>query len=75
MKLPTLDYEYTNRSVVDTFAGYNHNLKIEEGSFYHTENLSTSYYPLLGERKKRGLVKQLTAPRGLARQGQAGVCG
>lgn len=65
MKLPTLDYEYTNRSVVDTFAGYNHNLKIEEGSFYHTENLSTSYYPLLGERKKRGLVKQMTAPGGL----------
>lgn len=65
MKLPTLDYEYTNRSVVDTFAGYNHNLKIEEGTFYDTENLTTSYYPLLGERKKRGLVKQLTSPGGL----------
>lgn len=65
MKLPTLDYEYTNRSVVDTFAGYNHNLKIEEGTFYDTENLTTFYYPLLGERKKRGLVKQLTSPGGL----------
>lgn len=63
--LPTLDYEYTDREVTDTFAGYNHKLKIGAGEFYDTENLTSAYYPLLAERKKRGLVKQLTAPGGL----------
>lgn len=65
MQLPQLNYEYTDRSVVDTFMGYDHHLKIAEGAFYDTENLSTAYYPLLAERKKRGLVKKLTAPGGL----------
>ena len=64
-QLPTLDYEYTDREVTDTFAGYNHKLKICAGEFYDTENLTSAYYPLLAERKKRGLVKQLTAPGGL----------
>ena len=64
-QLPVLDYEYTDREVTDTFAGYNHKLKIGAGEFYDTENLTSAYYPLLAERKKRGLVKQLTAPGGL----------
>ena len=64
-QLPTLDYEDTDREVTDTFAGYNHKLKIGAGEFYDTENLTSAYYPLLAERKKRGLVKQLTAPGGL----------
>lgn len=64
-QLPTLDYEYTDREVTDTFAGYDHKLKIGAGEFYDTENLTSAYYPLLAERKKRGLVKQLTAPGGL----------
>lgn len=65
MLFPTFDYEYTDRSVTDTFAGYNHQLKISEGEFYNTENLTSEYYPLLAERRKRGLVKKLTAPGGL----------
>lgn len=65
MQLPEMGYEYTDRDVTDTFAGYNHNMKIADGEFYDTENLTTAYHPLLGERKKRGLVKQLTAPGGL----------
>lgn len=64
-QLPSLDYEYADRSMVDTFAGYNHHLKIAEGEFYDTHNLTSAYYPLLAERKKRGLVAQLTAPGGL----------
>lgn len=65
MFFPTFDNEYTDRSVVDTFAGYNHNLKINEGEFYYTENLTTEYSPLLAERRKRGLVKTLSNPGGL----------
>ena len=31
--LPTLDYEYTDREVTDTFAGYDHKLRIGAGEF------------------------------------------
>lgn len=63
--LPTLDWEYSEREVTDTFAGYNHNLKIGDGEFFNTENLTSAYYPLLANRKKRGRVSVLTAPGGL----------
>lgn len=65
MFFPTFDNEYTDRSVVDTFAGYNHQLKINEGEFYYTENLTSEYSPLMAERRKRGLVRILDAPGGL----------
>lgn len=42
-----------SEQVVDTFGGYNHNLKINDGEFYDTKNLTTDYYPLLGNRKPR----------------------
>ncbi|MBP0974028.1 MAG: hypothetical protein J5851_09015 [Oscillospiraceae bacterium] len=63
--LPTLGWEYSEREVTDTFAGYNRNLKIGDGEFFHTENLTSAYYPLLANRKKRGRVSGLTAPQGL----------
>ncbi len=63
--LPELAYEYTEREVTDTFLGYNHNLKIADGEFFHTENLTSAYHPLLANRKKRGRVTELTAPQGL----------
>ena len=40
--LPTLGFEYNEREVTDTFRGYNHNLKIDEGEFFHTENLTSA---------------------------------
>ena len=63
--LPTLGYEYNEREVTDTFLGYNHNLKIGDGEFFNTENLTSAYYPLLANRRKRGRVAGLTAPQGL----------
>ena len=64
--LPTLGFEYNEREVTDTFRGYNHNLKIDEGEFFHTENLTSALFPLLANRKKRGRVALLQAPGGLA---------
>ena len=64
--LPTLGFEYNEREVTDTFRGYNHNLKIDEGEFFHTENLTSALFPLLANRKKRGRVARLQAPGGLA---------
>lgn len=63
--LPQLDYEYTEREVTDTFLGYDHNLKIADGAFFHTENLTTDRYPLMANRPRRGRVKALAAPGGL----------
>ncbi len=63
--LPQLAYEYAEREVTDTFLGYNHNLKIADGEFFNTENLTSAYYPLLANRKKRGIVQKMKAPGGL----------
>ena len=63
--LPQLKYEYNERSVTDVFAGYRHRLKIAEGEFFDMKNLSSSFYPLLANRKKRGLVQNLSAPGGI----------
>lgn len=62
---PTLRETYTTQQVTDLFMGYNHNMKIADGEFYDMENLTSSYYPLLANRGKRGTVSKLTAPRGL----------
>ena len=64
-QLPTLNYEYTDREVTDCFSGYVHKLKIGDGELYDSRNLTTAYYPLLANRRKRGLVRTLTAPGGL----------
>lgn len=63
--LPSFEYEETMREVTDVFLGYNHKLKLAEGEWYNTENLSCAYYPLLGNRKKRARVKPLPSAGGL----------
>ena len=54
MKLPELTELSTSRDMIDVFGGYNHNLRINEGEFYDMKNLSSSYYPTLSPRQKRG---------------------
>lgn len=60
MKLPALSGVATSRDMVDAFGGYNHNLRIGNGEFYDTKNTTSSYYPLLSPRPKRGLYKEPT---------------
>lgn len=62
MKLPTLSGVATSRDMVDAFGGYNHNLRVGNGEFYDTKNTTSSYYPLLSPRPKRGLYKESTSP-------------
>lgn len=64
-KYPTIPETYTSQQVIDTFGGYNHNMKIGDGEFYDMKNLTSDYYPLLANRGKRGIVKQLTEPYAL----------
>ena len=54
MYLPNLKTIKTTREYIDTFGGYNHNLKINDNEFYDCINLSSSDYPVLTTREKRG---------------------
>lgn len=43
-------------TVTDSFGGYNHNFKINDGEFYDMQNLTSDYYPLLGNRDARSII-------------------
>lgn len=63
--MPTMPYlpeQATYRDVTDTFAGYNHNLKITAQEFYDTRNMTTELYPVMSPRKKRSVANYLYAP-------------
>lgn len=60
MKYPTLASPQTSRDMVDVFGGYNHNLRIGVGEFYDMTNLSSSAYPVLSPRPKRGVYTEGT---------------
>ena len=64
-QLPAMKNEYIRRQFTDSFSGYRRRLKIEEGELFDCRNLSTAHYPLLSNRKRRGLVGTLDAPGGL----------
>lgn len=55
-RLPMLSGTPSQKILTDTFAGLNHNLKIGNGEFYNTENLSTENFPMLANRRKRGVL-------------------
>lgn len=67
---PTVNECYTTQQVTDEFKGYNHNLKIGDGEFYDMKNLTSSYYPLLSSREKRGKVLTLNEPRAMLGKSQ-----
>ncbi len=51
MHYPTLRHLAVTRLMTETFRGYHHALKLRDGEFYETRNLSTEDYPLLTVRK------------------------
>ena len=57
MRLPKLTELSTSRVLIDAFGGYNHNLRIGDGEFYDMTNLTSSDYPVLSPRPKRGVYK------------------
>ena len=65
MKLPQLKELPTSRSIIDAFRGYNHNLRIGDGEFFDMKNLTSSDYPVLSPRPKRGVYAEPTNPQGL----------
>lgn len=65
MRLPTLNELNTSRQMVDMFKGYNHNLRIGDGEFYDMKNLTSSCYPVLSPRPKRGVYASPPNAQGL----------
>lgn len=65
MYLPNLTELNTSKDIVDVFAGYNHNLRIGDGEFYDMKNLTSTYYPVLSPRGKRGVYKVPNNPQGM----------
>jgi len=53
---PQFEPQYTQQLMTDTFGGYNHQLKIPDGEWYDTKNLTTDYAPMLANRKPRGMT-------------------
>lgn len=65
MRLPTLPTVRSTREVVESFRGYNHNLRLPAGALYDMENLSSDQYPVLAPRGKRGIYARPASPQGL----------
>ena len=65
MKYPTLYSKDSSRQMVDTFKGYNHNLRINDGEFFDMKNMTSDYYPVLSPRRKRGRYDSPANPTGL----------
>lgn len=54
-----------SKEMIETFGGYDHNLKISQGAWYEEQNMTAEDYPLLSTRKKRGIVQTFTNPQGI----------
>ena len=65
MLYPKLAEQATERKMVDSFRGYNHNLRIGSGEFYDMENMSSTSYPVLSPRGKRGIYAEPENVQGL----------
>ena len=65
MKYSKLPVRSSNRNMVDTFKGYNHNLRIGDGEFFDMKNMTSDYYPLISPRGKRGVYAGTDNPQGL----------
>lgn len=63
--LPSLAETATTRLVTEIFTGYDHNLKIADGSWYEERNLSSVSYPLFSPRQRRGEMAQMNNPQGI----------
>lgn len=65
MNYPKLKVLKTSRQMVDTFRGYNHNLRISDGEFFDMKNMTSDHYPVLSPRGRRGFYVKPASPQGL----------
>ena len=66
MTLPYVNEINQNIEYVQSFSGYNHNLRCGEGQFYDMENMTGDYAPVLSTRSLRSQLLVLqNAPQGM----------
>ena len=65
MRYPQLKVQASTRQMVDAFRGYNHNLRISNGEFFHMKNMTSDNYPVLSPRGKRGFYAKPASPQGI----------
>lgn len=65
MRFATLAPGRQTRRVTEVFNGLDRRLRVPDGCFRDTENLSARHWPLLSTRLRRGSLGVLTAPGGL----------
>ena len=70
MRLSPITELPTSRDKKDAFGGYNHNLRIGGGEFYDMKNLTSSHYPILSPRDKRGVYLNAVDSEGIKRNVQ-----
>ena len=63
MKFPRLEEQKSSRDFIDSFRGYNHNLRISDNEFYDMKNLTSTHYPILSPRGKRGVYGSPDNPK------------
>ena len=65
MRYTTLHEIKTSKNNIDVFGGYNHNLRISENEFFDMKNLTSTHYPILSPRFKRGIYTTANNPLGM----------
>ncbi len=63
--LPKLSVKNNQLQVVSEFGGINKGLYISDSEFEDMQNMTNDFYPVLGTRKKRGIITTLTKPMGI----------
>ena len=53
---PQFEPQYTQQLMTDAFGGYDHRLRIPDGEWYDTKNLTSDYAPMVANRKQRGMT-------------------
>ncbi len=64
--LPQLQTTKDNITAVSQFMGINKGLRISDAEFEDMKNMTNDYYPVLSNRKKRGLLNPMTKPMGVS---------
>lgn len=62
MILPQLNPTTDNITIINQFAGYNHNLMSQDNEWFDMENMTNDYFPVMGNRAKRGYIRRIEAP-------------
>ena len=65
LKYPKINVLTKSRTLIETFGGYNHNLRIGDGEFYDMKNLTSDGFPVLSVRRPRGIYATPAAASGM----------